>query len=35
MRILALSGSLRAVSSNTAVLMAAALLAPAGVEIRR
>ncbi|MEA1676478.1 NADPH-dependent FMN reductase [Nitrospirillum sp. BR 11163] len=34
MRILALSGSLRAASSNTAVLKAAALLAPAGVEVR-
>jgi NAD(P)H-dependent FMN reductase len=32
-RILAISGSLRAVSSNTALLRAAALLAPAGVEI--
>ncbi|TWB63423.1 NADPH-dependent FMN reductase [Nitrospirillum viridazoti] len=34
MRILALSDSLRAASSNTAVLKAAALLAPAGVEVR-
>ena len=33
MRILAISGSLRAASSNTAVLQAAAFLAPAGVEI--
>src|SRR5215471_687580 len=33
-RILAISGSLRAVSSNTALLRAAAMLAPAGVEIR-
>lgn len=33
MKILALSGSLRAASSNTAALRAAALLAPAGVEI--
>src|SRR5580658_832963 len=33
MRILAISGSLRANSSNTAVLMAAARLAPAGTEI--
>ena len=33
MRILAISGSLRAVSSNTAVLRAAARLAPDGVEI--
>jgi len=33
MKILAISGSLRAVSSNTAVLRAAARLAPAGVEI--
>jgi chromate reductase len=32
-RILAISGSLRAASSNTAVLQAAAFLAPAGVEI--
>ena len=32
-RILAISGSLRAVSSNTALLQAAAVLAPAGVEI--
>jgi chromate reductase, NAD(P)H dehydrogenase (quinone) len=32
-RILAISGSLRAVSSNTALLHAAAALAPAGVEI--
>jgi chromate reductase len=32
-RILAISGSLRAASSNTAVLQAAACLAPAGVEI--
>jgi NAD(P)H-dependent FMN reductase len=33
-RILAISGSLRALSSNTAVLNAAARLAPAGTEIR-
>jgi NAD(P)H-dependent FMN reductase len=33
LRILAISGSLRAVSSNTALLRAAAALAPAGVEI--
>jgi chromate reductase, NAD(P)H dehydrogenase (quinone) len=33
MRILAISGSLRANSSNTAVLMAAARLAPRGTEI--
>jgi chromate reductase len=33
MKILAISGSLRAGSSNTAVLRAAARLAPAGVEI--
>jgi chromate reductase, NAD(P)H dehydrogenase (quinone) len=33
MRILAISGSLRAVSSNTAVLQAAAILAPRGVEV--
>jgi len=33
MKILALSGSLRAASSNTAALRAAALLAPPGVEI--
>lgn len=33
MRLLALSGSLRAVSSNTAALLAAARLAPAGVEV--
>jgi NAD(P)H-dependent FMN reductase len=33
MRILAISGSLRAVSSNTALLRAAAALAPAGVEV--
>jgi chromate reductase, NAD(P)H dehydrogenase (quinone) len=33
MRILAISGSLRARSSNTAALAAAALLAPPGVEI--
>ena len=33
MRILAISGSLRAVSSNTAVLQAAQLLAPPDVEI--
>src|SRR3954465_5108705 len=32
-RILAISGSLRAVSSNTALLQAAAALAPDGVEI--
>jgi chromate reductase, NAD(P)H dehydrogenase (quinone) len=32
-RILAISGSLRAVSSNTSLLQAAAALAPAGVEI--
>jgi NAD(P)H-dependent FMN reductase len=32
-QILAISGSLRAVSSNTALLRAAAALAPAGVEI--
>src|SRR3982751_3204393 len=33
MKILAVSGSLRAASPNTALLRAAALLAPAGVEI--
>ena len=33
MKILAISGSLRAVSSNTAVLRAAARLAPDGIEI--
>ena len=33
MRLLAISGSLRAVSSNTAALQAAARLAPAGVEV--
>jgi chromate reductase, NAD(P)H dehydrogenase (quinone) len=33
LRILAISGSLRAVSSNTALLQAAALLAPPGVEV--
>jgi chromate reductase, NAD(P)H dehydrogenase (quinone) len=33
MRLLAISGSLRAASSNTAVLQAAAKLAPAGVTI--
>ena len=33
MKILGLSGSLRAVSSNTALLRAAAALAPAGVEV--
>src|SRR3954468_15130298 len=33
MKILAVSGSLRAASTNTALLRAAALLAPAGVEI--
>lgn len=33
MRILAISGSLRAASSNTSALKAAALLAPAGVEV--
>jgi len=33
MRLLALCGSLRAVSSNSAALQAAALLAPAGVEV--
>jgi chromate reductase len=33
MRILAISGSLRAASSNTALLRAAATLAPAGVEV--
>jgi len=33
MKILAISGSLRAASTNTALLRAAALLAPAGVEI--
>ncbi len=32
-RLLAISGSLRAKSSNTAVLRAAALLAPSGVEV--
>jgi len=32
-RLLAISGSLRAVSSNTALLQAAAMLAPEGVEI--
>jgi chromate reductase, NAD(P)H dehydrogenase (quinone) len=34
MRILAISGSLRAASSNTAVLLALRRLAPAGVDIR-
>jgi len=33
MRILAISGSLRSTSSNTAVLRAARILAPAGMEI--
>jgi chromate reductase len=33
MKILAISGSLRAASTNSALLRAAALLAPAGVEI--
>ncbi len=33
MRILAISGSLRAVSANSAVLRAAALVAPAGMEL--
>ena len=33
MRILAISGSLRAVSSNTALLRAAAALAPEGLEV--
>lgn len=33
MRILAISGSLRAASSNTAALQAAAILAPPGVEL--
>lgn len=33
MKLLAISGSLRAASTNTALLRAAALLAPAGVEI--
>lgn len=33
MRILAISGSLRAASSNTSALQAAALLAPAGADI--
>jgi chromate reductase len=33
MKILAISGSLRAASSNTAALRAAALLAPEGVEV--
>ena len=33
MRILAISGSLRAASSNTATLQAAILLAPAGIEV--
>jgi chromate reductase, NAD(P)H dehydrogenase (quinone) len=33
MRILGISGSLRAASSNTAVLQAAAILVPAGTEI--
>jgi chromate reductase len=33
MRFLAISGSLRAASSNSALLRAAALLAPAGVEV--
>jgi chromate reductase len=33
MRILAISGSLRAASSNTAALQAATLLAPAGIEV--
>lgn len=35
MRILAISGSLRAASHNTALLRAAAELAPSGVEIQR
>ena len=35
LRLLAISGSLRAVSSNTALLQAAELLAPAGVTIRQ
>jgi len=34
LRILAVSGSLRAVSSNTALLRAAIALSPPGVEIR-
>lgn len=33
MRILAISGSLRAVSSNTSALKAAAMLAPVGVDV--
>ena len=33
MRILAISGSLRAASHNTALLRAAAEVAPAGVEV--
>ena len=33
MRVLAISGSLRAASHNTALLRAAAELAPAGVEV--
>lgn len=33
-RLLAISGSLRAASSNTALLRAAALLAPEGMEVR-
>src|ERR1700735_3009335 len=33
MRILAISGSLRAASSNTAALQAAILLAPKGIEV--
>jgi NAD(P)H-dependent FMN reductase len=33
MKLIAISGSLRATSLNTAVLQAAARLAPAGVEI--
>lgn len=33
LRILAISGSLRSISANTALLRAAALLAPAGIEI--
>lgn len=34
MKLLAISGSLRAVSSNTALLRAVALLAPKGMEVR-
>ena len=33
MRVLAISGSLRASSSNSALIQAAALLAPPGIEV--